>query len=769
MKFRYGGSNFLLRAPELYGFSCNVRTVLAELAILLLTVFGPRSLWAQDMPAPMQSVEVPNGEPIVSQTKVSSGGDVIPVTATSRRVYSSHRHSKGGTSHTSVGRALADIDYKRVREKAGENSTKVFVLQSNGNILQWNAELGSFTLYSNGSSSSPTWEDVQGDDVYLLSFNAFVVTRDSGATWQADTAGLGSAYFNAMTLDSSQYVYLAASTGIFKQHPDSNVWHHLSSYPGGGANGIYVDRKNRVYASTYGAVYMSTDGGVTWHINSSGLGGGLVKSFGDDAFNNVYALVNGMVVRSDSGTAAWVRIDTSISNKIKDPVNSYSSPYIDVEGDTVIYLATNYGLFASTDQGMTWTEANDGIQATTLYGFVNSSTRRFVSTALGLYYENQGDTAWTKAFPANGYAAGGSIYTDNGGNLYTLGPVMNINNSQSPPSNWKSTDNGATWLPDTMGLGVAAQSSVPIYFADENGVQHYSFDGAPAAVYKKSSGSSWIPDTAGLGLLSQTYPNVFASDKRGSLYWAITTTTPNYAGLLYKRPIAGGTWLPDTAGLQGAIVYSITPDKNGNLYAGTYGGGIYKKTGNTWSGFSTPNGLGGSSAFVTTVDSSGALWAGFSTLNGFNFLWHGIYYTTDNGSSWTYAGLDSISVRALIVYGDSVYAVTYNDGLYVLTKNGGTNGVRTATSTPNTFALLQNYPNPFNPTTVIRFSIPQRERISLIVYDILGREVATLVNGDLEAGPHQATFDASKLASGIYLYRLKAGTFTATKKLVLLK
>jgi hypothetical protein len=474
-------------------------------------------------------------------------------------------------------------------------------------------------------------------------------------------------------------------------------------------------------------------------------------------------------VRSDSGTAAWVRIDTSISNKIKDPINSYSSPYIDVEGDTVIYLATNYGLFASTDQGMTWTEANDGIQATTLYGFVNSSTRRFVSTALGLYYEYQGDTAWTKAFPANGYAAGGSIYTDNAGNLYTLGPVMNINNSQSPPSNWKSTDNGATWLPDTMGLGVAAQSSVPIYFADENGVQHYSFDGAPAAVYRKSSGSSWIPDTAGLGVLSQTYPNVFASDKRGSLYWAITTTTPNYAGLLYKRPIAGGTWLPDTAGLQGAIVYSITPDKNGNLYAGTYGGGIYKKTGNTWSGFSTPNGLGGSSAFVTTVDSSGALWAGFSTLNGFNFLWHGIYYTTDNGSSWTYAGLDSISVRALVVYGDSVYAVTYNDGLYILTRNGTTNSVQTSTTPPSTFVLLQNYPNPFNPTTAIRFSIPQRERVSLIVYDVLGREVSTLVNGDLEAGPHQATFDAAKLASGIYLYRLKAGTFTATKKLVLLK
>jgi Secretion system C-terminal sorting domain len=762
MKNRYIGKNNLYWSGQIS------RSWMAFGAIALF-IFSLNILNAQDIPAPVQSNSLPNGEPIVSETKVNSGGDVIPVTSTSRQVYVSHRHSRSSTSHTSIGRALADIDYKRVREKAGENSKKVFVLQSNGRILQWNSDLESFTLYSNGSSSSPTWEDVEGDDVYLLSFNAIAVTRDSGATWQADTAGLGSVTFNAMALDSSQDVYLATSSGIFKQHPDSSVWHKLSSYFGSYTVGLFVDRKNRVYASTYGSVYMSSDGGLTWHINSTGLDGGAVTSFGDDAFNNVYALVNGTVVRSDSGTAAWVRIDSSISNKIKDPINSYASPYVDVEGDTVIYLATNYGSFASTDQGMTWTEANDGIQATTLYGFVNSSTRHVVSTALGLYYQNQGDTVWTKAFPSNGYAVGNQIYVDNAGSLYTLGPIINSYNSQSPPSNWKSTDNGSTWFPDTGGLGVAAQSGIPIYFADENGIQHYSFSNAPAPAYKKSFGSSWTPDTAGLSGMPQSYPNVFASDKRGNLYWAITTTTPNYAGLLYRRPLSGGSWVLDTAGLQGAIVYSITPDKSGNLYAGTYGGGIYKKTGSTWSGFSTPNGLGGSSAFVTAVDSSGALWAGFSTLNGFNYLWHGIYYTTDNGSSWNYAGLDSISVRALVVYGDTVYAVTYNDGLYALTKNGGANGIRASTSTPNTFALSQNYPNPFNPTTNLQFTIGSAQLVSLKVYDVLGREVSTVIHEKLNPGSYTVPWNASSFSSGVYFYRLESGNFVQTKKMILMK
>ena len=95
--------------------------------------------------------------------------------------------------------------------------------------------------------------------------------------------------------------------------------------------------------------------------------------------------------------------------------------------------------------------------------------------------------------------------------------------------------------------------------------------------------------------------------------------------------------------------------------------------------------------------------------------------------------------------------------------------VRKDPQTPTEYSLAQNYPNPFNPTTTIRFATPQRGRVALRVFDILGREVGALVNGELEAGSHQVTFDASKLSSGVYFYRLHAGTFTATKKLVLMK
>ena len=216
-----------------------------------------------------------------------------------------------------------------------------------------------------------------------------------------------------------------------------------------------------------------------------------------------------------------------------------------------------------------------------------------------------------------------------------------------------------------------AAGSIAKYYADESGVQHYAAAGIAAECYKKNPGSPWTPDTSGMSLLPANYPNVLASDKHGNVYLAVTTTTA-YSGLLMKRPIGGGTWTFDTAGLQGAIVYSISTDQSGNLYAGTYGGGIYKRTGSTWAPISLPGGLLGNNAFVTAVDNSGALFAGFSYQSGFNYAWQGVYYTTNNGGSWTKVGLDGLAVRALIAYGDSIYAVTYTDGMYVLTKTGST-------------------------------------------------------------------------------------------------
>jgi len=88
---------------------------------------------------------------------------------------------------------------------------------------------------------------------------------------------------------------------------------------------------------------------------------------------------------------------------------------------------------------------------------------------------------------------------------------------------------------------------------------------------------------------------------------------------------------------------------------------------------------------------------------------------------------------------------------------------------PSCYSLSQNYPNPFDPSTKIQFSLTRRSYVTLTIFDLLGREVATLVSEEHSAGSYNTRWDATGMASGIYLYRLQAGDFVETKKLILFR
>lgn len=88
---------------------------------------------------------------------------------------------------------------------------------------------------------------------------------------------------------------------------------------------------------------------------------------------------------------------------------------------------------------------------------------------------------------------------------------------------------------------------------------------------------------------------------------------------------------------------------------------------------------------------------------------------------------------------------------------------------PTVFSLSQNYPNPFNPETTIHYELPKSAHVQLIVFDVLGRQLQRLVNEEQQAGRYSVVFDARGIASGMYVYRMEAGDFTATSKMVVLK
>ncbi|HMQ79773.1 MAG TPA: T9SS type A sorting domain-containing protein [Ignavibacteria bacterium] len=153
----------------------------------------------------------------------------------------------------------------------------------------------------------------------------------------------------------------------------------------------------------------------------------------------------------------------------------------------------------------------------------------------------------------------------------------------------------------------------------------------------------------------------------------------------------------------------------------------------------------------------------------------GIKRSTDNGISWVTTPTPGVTnlthfdfhQQGMVVYG---YAVSSNgnviklaDTLNILT------GINSNSNIPGNFSLEQNYPNPFNPSTLIKYSVAENVSVRLSVYDVLGREVAVPVNEFKTAGSYEVSFNGDNLGTGVYYYRIDAGSFTETKKMLMIK
>jgi hypothetical protein len=150
----------------------------------------------------------------------------------------------------------------------------------------------------------------------------------------------------------------------------------------------------------------------------------------------------------------------------------------------------------------------------------------------------------------------------------------------------------------------------------------------------------------------------------------------------------------------------------------------------------------------------------------------GVFLSTNNGTSWTAAstGFTNTDVYALAVSGTNIFAGTYGGGIWRRPLSEMITSVeRLSTDLAMHFSLNQNYPNPFNPATTISFSLPSKSFVSLKVFDALGREVLLLFANELPGGTYARQWNAAGLPSGMYFYRLQAGSFTETKKLLLLR
>jgi hypothetical protein len=147
----------------------------------------------------------------------------------------------------------------------------------------------------------------------------------------------------------------------------------------------------------------------------------------------------------------------------------------------------------------------------------------------------------------------------------------------------------------------------------------------------------------------------------------------------------------------------------------------------------------------------------------------GVFKSSDFGETFEdiTGDLGNLSVNCLDIDVDGRLLAGTNNGIYVNDVSSGIDG--DDAQAPERFSLHQNYPNPFNASTRISFAIPEAAHVSIVIYDLLGKEIRTLFDGRTDAGETSVLFDASDLSSGVYFYRLKAGEFADTKRLTLIK
>jgi len=176
---------------------------------------------------------------------------------------------------------------------------------------------------------------------------------------------------------------------------------------------------------------------------------------------------------------------------------------------------------------------------------------------------------------------------------------------------------------------------------------------------------------------------------------------------------------------------------------------------------------------ILTSTNGGTTWVSLITLNGgvggpLVTAPPQLAEFTPTANQWKYQrlalpiGINKIQFNAITAYGNNLFidSICYKPGIIGINNNNGI---------AENFSLSQNYPNPFNPSTQISFSLPKAADVKLVVFDILGREVITLVNEFKQAGNHSIEFNASTLSSGVYFYRLVTDNFTDTKKMLLIK
>jgi photosystem II stability/assembly factor-like uncharacterized protein len=588
-------------------------------------------------------------------------------------------------------------------------------------------------------------------------------TSDGGGSWTQITSGLPSYFEGKIQLD------------IYKANPNI-VYASIG-------NGFYVGYNNASWFCR------STDAGVNWEVRSttdySKWQGWFSHDVAIDQSNSDNLIIIGIeVYKSTNGGSTIVQKSTGglnsgftppIGGQEGGPTYTHSDAH-DVKqhptDSNTYYIATDGGIFRTTDFGETFSSHNGRYQTTQFYNGTSSSQTDSLKT-MGGFQDNStdiysGDLAWFRA-PVGGDGSWTAIDAANDNIMFASSQVLNMSRSTNGGNNFSNIS--------PPGSNITAFIAPYKLFVQDGNIIYAGRD----KIYKSNNGGgNWTTTNNGNVLDGNPALAMDISYQTSNKVYVGTAPYQTRSGLF--RTTNGGTgWDNITGTLPDRFPADIAVDPNDDeiVYVTFYGfgtGHVFKSNnnGDTWTDISDNLPDVPTLAVIVDMNNSNHVYIGTDI---------GVFVSTDGGGNWQ----DFNDGLPDAVQGMDLNITYVSNVIRVMTHGNGGYERKLLSQIPvgldpdppvvSSFKLEQNYPNPFNPGTVINWQVAVNSFVTLKVYDVLGNEIAVLVNEEKAAGSYQTEFDGSGLASGTYIYRLEAGDpsansgqgFVKTKKMILLR
>ena len=664
-----------------------------------------------------------------------------------------------------------------------------------------------------------------------LSNGKILKSTNAGNNWNDLSEVLGFSFFDMNFFDNLNGIAFSGSIYypplyIFRTNNGGNSWSNYSLYPFSLRKNFQAVSSSVFYANSdydFANIVKSTNGGLNWstvfadsnfylhyfHFPSASIGFATGIQIVDTGIVNE-------VIKSTDGGSNWVNIHQNFSGI---PQSIY---FIDNNNGFVDVLPPQSGgnelLYKTTNGGSSWLSiALIYTNNRELY-FINENTG-YIGTS---YFTTNGGLNWNQMPNYFDFAGMGKIRVI-GANVFGVGYGV-IAKSTNSGFNWteltsgphtflwdikfinsltglavgdygkiiKTTNGGTNWILNQLSFSAGENWPIAISMPSSNNWFVADNGDFLGKIFKTSNaGLSWDTTYTYRGGLTKVdfvnaltgfaicKYNYFMKTTDGGNNWSDTNLhiSQNWAldfvdantGLIgsymgtYRTTNGGTTWSSVGSGPPGYST-AIQFVNASTVYACK--GGLYKSTnaGLNWIQLMIP-GASGEIRNICFINPD----SGYVTCNS-------IFRTTNGGTSFVEVSPEVYANTYFFTDMQTGYGAGWSGGILKTTTGGEPIGIQPISNeVPNNFVLHQNYPNPFNPVTKIKFSIPaslsfgEGPRVRLIIYDITGREVATLLNEQLSPGTYEVNWDGTNYASGVYFYQLQAGDFIQTKKMVLIK